>query len=71
MNKPQIRMRVLCAVAAVLLTGLSSTVFVSAAPRTFERRIAAHALSVQLDRTRAESIRTTLALTPTARSPAG
>ena len=37
MKTSHIRMRVVCAAAAFLLTGLSSTVFVSAEPRTFER----------------------------------
>ncbi|MGH8176329.1 MAG: c-type cytochrome [Steroidobacter sp.] len=38
MKKPHVRKRVVCAAAAVLMTGLSSTVFVSAEPRTLESR---------------------------------
>jgi hypothetical protein len=68
MIKPYLRMRVLCAAAAVMLTGLSSTVFVSAAPRELERRISAHALAVSLDRGQAEA---RVALQPAAQSPAG
>lgn len=41
MAKHHVRKRVVCATAAVLLTGLSSTVFVSAEPRTLESRAAA------------------------------
>jgi hypothetical protein len=69
MNKPYLRMRVLCAAAAVMLTGLSSTVFVSAAPRELERRITAHALAVELDR--AQVGPTVVARAPSANSPAG
>ena len=69
MIKPYLPMRVLCAAAAVMLTGLSSTVFVSAAPRELERRISAHALTVSLDRGRVEAAR--IALQPAAQSPAG
>ena len=69
MNKPYLRMRVLCAAAAVMLTGLSSTVFVSAAPRELERRITAHALAMELDRTQVDA--TVVALAPAAKSPAG
>jgi hypothetical protein len=69
MNEPYIRMRVLCAAAAVMLTALSSTVFVSAAPRELERRITAHAHTVKLDRAHMETTR--VALTPAANSPAG
>jgi len=71
MNKPHIRVRAVCAAAAVLLTGLSSTVFVSAAPRELERRITAHALAVQLDRTQVESVKTAGALESATSSPAG
>ena len=49
MKKPQIRKRVLCAAAAVLLTGLSSTVFVSAEPRALESRAASAVRTVNLD----------------------
>ncbi|HEX7116684.1 MAG TPA: c-type cytochrome [Steroidobacter sp.] len=38
MGTPHFRRRVVCAAAAVLLTGLSSTVFVSAEPQSLERR---------------------------------
>jgi hypothetical protein len=69
MNKPYLRMRVLCAAAAVMLTGLSSTVFVSAAPRELERRITAHALAVELDRAQVEP--TVVARATGANSPAG
>jgi hypothetical protein len=41
MKTTQIRQHLVCATAAVLLTGLSSTVFVSAEPRTLERRVIA------------------------------
>lgn len=41
MTKPHVRKRVICAAAAVLLTGLSSTVFVSAEPRAPESRAVA------------------------------
>ena len=68
MNKSYFRMRVVCAAAAVLLTGLSTTVFVSAEPRVLERRITAQALKVE--RARAESIRTAAALARTTLSPA-
>jgi hypothetical protein len=71
MNQPHIRMRVLCAAAAVLLTGLSSTVFVSAAPRDLERRITARSLALQLDRAQVESLRTAVALESATNSPAG
>ena len=39
MKKHHIRKRVVCAAAAVLMTALSSTVFVSAEPRTLATRI--------------------------------
>jgi hypothetical protein len=69
MNKPHLRMRVACAAAAVMLTGLSSTVFVSAAPRQLERRISAHALAMSVDGGQVEATR--VALRPAATSPAG
>jgi hypothetical protein len=69
MNKPFVHMRMLCAAAAVLLTGLSSTVFVSAEPRVLERRITAHALAVELDRAQARPMQAA-ALASTS-SPAG
>jgi hypothetical protein len=40
-NTPYIRMRVICAAVAVLLTALSSTVFVSAEPANLDRVVVA------------------------------
>ena len=59
MKKHQIRKHVVCAAAAVLLTGLSSTVFVSAEPRTLETRISV-----------AQTVRS-VDQTPVAQLPAG
>ena len=52
MNKPDVRTRVLCAAAAVLLTALSSTVFVASEPTNLDRRSEATGTvaAVQADR---------------------
>ena len=45
MKKPHIKKRIVCGAAAILITGLSSTVFVSAEPRPLESRAAVPAKS--------------------------
>jgi hypothetical protein len=48
MKTPHMRKRVVCATAAVLLTGLSSMVFVSAEPRLLESRLRALGVAGQV-----------------------
>jgi hypothetical protein len=57
MSKPHVRKRVICAAAAVVLTALSSTVFVSAEPTNLDRQATPlRTAAVTVDSTVIESV---------------